>query len=183
MEFTEMLPPCETDKHSTLYKTERCRNWVEVGSCRYGKKCRYAHGDQELRLAPRHSRYKTQICRAFHVEGYCPYGVRCTFIHDYLGVTNTLWPIPATQRSESRYVHLFEKKYDTRMRRFSVGSQSSFSSYESQSTGASFPASPTTPNATMQQQHNQQQPDMHKLENHDIYIPNYGFIHSFQARV
>ncbi|KAI8145639.1 hypothetical protein BJV82DRAFT_491206, partial [Fennellomyces sp. T-0311] len=63
------------------YKTEYCRNWTELGQCRYGKKCRYAHGDAELRVVPRHSRYKTQICRAYHVDGACPYGVRCTFIH------------------------------------------------------------------------------------------------------
>ncbi|KAI8393910.1 uncharacterized protein BYT42DRAFT_487947 [Radiomyces spectabilis] len=69
-------------KQTTLYKTEYCRNWAELGHCRYGRKCRYAHGDSELRTIPRHDRYKTQICRAYHVEGACPYGTRCTFIHD-----------------------------------------------------------------------------------------------------
>ncbi|ORZ01451.1 hypothetical protein BCR43DRAFT_423842, partial [Syncephalastrum racemosum] len=64
-----------------LYKTEYCRNWTELGQCRYGRKCRYAHGLGELRQVTRPTRYKTQICRAYHVEGTCPYGVRCTFIH------------------------------------------------------------------------------------------------------
>ncbi|KAL0074516.1 hypothetical protein F4703DRAFT_1715448, partial [Phycomyces blakesleeanus] len=68
-------------KEASLYKTEYCRNWTELGHCRYGKKCCYAHGSNELRAAPRHNRYKTQICRAYHVEGSCPYGIRCTFIH------------------------------------------------------------------------------------------------------
>ncbi|ORX62593.1 hypothetical protein DM01DRAFT_1265778, partial [Hesseltinella vesiculosa] len=71
------------------YKTEYCRNWAEQGTCRqaghrirtYGKKCRYAHGDEELREVPKHNRYKTQICRAYHLEGTCAYGSRCTFIH------------------------------------------------------------------------------------------------------
>ncbi|ORE20159.1 WD40 repeat-like protein [Rhizopus microsporus] len=66
----------------TLYKTEFCRNWIELGHCRYGTKCLYAHGEKEIRTVPRHARYKTQICRAYHSDGSCPYGVRCTFIHD-----------------------------------------------------------------------------------------------------
>ncbi|CAO0795623.1 unnamed protein product [Mucor circinelloides] len=69
-------------KEVVLYKTEFCRNWTELGHCRYGKKCRYAHGELELRTVPRHTRYKTQICRAYHMDGSCPYGIRCTFVHD-----------------------------------------------------------------------------------------------------
>ncbi|CAO3639014.1 unnamed protein product [Mucor hiemalis] len=69
-------------KEVELYKTESCRNWTELGHCRYGKKCRYAHGSSELRTVHRHNRYKTQICRAYHMDGSCPYGIRCTFVHD-----------------------------------------------------------------------------------------------------
>ncbi|CEG65794.1 hypothetical protein RMATCC62417_02501 [Rhizopus microsporus] len=69
-------------KEITLYKTEFCRNWIELGHCRYGTKCLYAHGEKEIRTVPRHARYKTQICRAYHSDGSCPYGIRCTFIHD-----------------------------------------------------------------------------------------------------
>lgn len=49
---------------------------------RYSRKCRFAHGQQELRCVQRHARYKTEICRTFHLTGTCLYGVRCTFIHD-----------------------------------------------------------------------------------------------------
>ncbi len=34
-----------------LYKTEICKNWIENGYCRYGKKCQYAHGSKQL-VAP-----------------------------------------------------------------------------------------------------------------------------------
>lgn len=37
-----------------LYKTELCRSWEEKGSCRYGSKCQFAHGEEELRLVQRH---------------------------------------------------------------------------------------------------------------------------------
>ncbi|KAI8967294.1 hypothetical protein BDF20DRAFT_829797 [Mycotypha africana] len=69
-------------KDIKLYKTEFCRNWTELGHCRYNKKCRYAHGEGELRVVPRHNRYKTQICRAYFGDGTCPYGIRCNFIHN-----------------------------------------------------------------------------------------------------
>ncbi|KAG2181372.1 hypothetical protein INT43_008955 [Umbelopsis isabellina] len=76
------------DKKSDLYKTEICRNWQEIGYCRYGKKCRYAHGQSELRAVKRHQRYKTEICRTYHETGTCPYGVRCTFIHNERSLAN-----------------------------------------------------------------------------------------------
>ncbi|CEG79454.1 hypothetical protein RMATCC62417_13919 [Rhizopus microsporus] len=68
-------------KKLALYKTEQCRNWDETGFCRYGERCRYAHGPEELRNVSRPSQYKTKACRSYYKEGACPYGVRCTFKH------------------------------------------------------------------------------------------------------
>jgi len=64
------------------YKTEMCRPFEETGQCRYGSKCQFAHGSQELRSLNRHPRYKTQYCRTFHTTGFCTYGQRCNFIHN-----------------------------------------------------------------------------------------------------
>ncbi|KAI7862549.1 hypothetical protein BDF14DRAFT_1735984, partial [Spinellus fusiger] len=69
------------DNKSNLFKTEMCRNWTEMGQCRYGRKCRFAHGLDELRTVQRHARYKTEICKTYHLTGTCLYGVRCTFVH------------------------------------------------------------------------------------------------------
>lgn len=49
--------------------------------CRYDKRCRYAHGREELRPILRSNQYKTKICKAYHDNGSCSYGTRCTFIH------------------------------------------------------------------------------------------------------
>lgn len=64
-----------------LYKTELCRSFEETGNCRYGTKCQFAHGRDELRPVIRHPKYKTEICKTFHSVGHCPYGKRCRFIH------------------------------------------------------------------------------------------------------
>ncbi|GAQ85195.1 hypothetical protein KFL_002230160 [Klebsormidium nitens] len=66
---------------NSLYKTELCRSWEETGACRYGAKCQFAHGREELREIQRHPKYKTEICRTFSTNGTCPYGTRCRFIH------------------------------------------------------------------------------------------------------
>jgi len=63
------------------YKTELCRSFAETGQCRYGVKCQFAHGVDELRPLARHPRYRTELCHSFHVNGFCPYGSRCNFIH------------------------------------------------------------------------------------------------------
>lgn len=31
-----------------MYKREICKNWSETGVCRYGGKCQFAHGFDEL---------------------------------------------------------------------------------------------------------------------------------------
>ncbi|EGG20859.1 hypothetical protein DFA_00724 [Cavenderia fasciculata] len=58
------------------YKTELCRSYQETGSCRYGFKCQFAHGGNELRHVSRHPKYKTETCKTFHTVGSCPYGSR-----------------------------------------------------------------------------------------------------------
>ena len=67
---------------STRYKTELCRTYEESGTCKYGTKCQFAHGVDELRGISRHPKYKTELCRTFHTIGFCPYGARCHFIHN-----------------------------------------------------------------------------------------------------
>ncbi|KDR84825.1 hypothetical protein GALMADRAFT_217898 [Galerina marginata CBS 339.88] len=84
--------PSANNRKLGLYKTELCRSWEEKGSCRYGTKCQFAHGEDELRKVTRHPKYKTEICKTFWVSGSCPYGKRCCFIHTELSSVNT----PAT---------------------------------------------------------------------------------------
>ncbi|KAJ8280916.1 hypothetical protein GJAV_G00060970 [Gymnothorax javanicus] len=74
--------PAPTPPISTRYKTELCRTYEESGTCKYGAKCQFAHGMEELRGLSRHPKYKTEPCRTFHTIGFCPYGARCHFIHN-----------------------------------------------------------------------------------------------------
>jgi butyrate response factor 1 len=67
---------------SSRYKTELCRSFAEVGTCKYGDKCQFAHGGHELRVITRHPKFKTENCKSFHSTGFCPYGPRCHFIHN-----------------------------------------------------------------------------------------------------
>lgn len=67
----------------SLYKTEMCKNWVSKGCCRYGKKCQFAHGEDELvKKDPIIYKYKQKECVSFHMRGFCPYGIRCLFVHE-----------------------------------------------------------------------------------------------------
>ncbi|XP_074535877.1 mRNA decay activator protein ZFP36 [Halichoeres trimaculatus] len=74
--------PAPAPHISTRYKTELCRTFEESGTCKYGAKCQFAHGMDELRGLSRHPKYKTEPCRTFHTIGFCPYGARCHFIHN-----------------------------------------------------------------------------------------------------
>jgi hypothetical protein len=46
--------PSANNRKLGLYKTELCRSWEEKGSCRYGPKCQFAHGEDEIRKVTRH---------------------------------------------------------------------------------------------------------------------------------
>jgi len=70
------------DSQNSLYKTEQCRSYGDTGSCRYGNKCQFAHGTEEVRNLSRHPKYKTEMCRSYHTTGHCPYSTRCHFIHE-----------------------------------------------------------------------------------------------------
>ena len=55
---------------------------MEQGFCPYQKKCKFAHGSQELRKDQQfNSKYKTKECGVFLEGGCCMYGERCNFIH------------------------------------------------------------------------------------------------------
>jgi hypothetical protein len=68
-------------QNANRYKTEMCRPYQENGTCKYGDKCQFAHGTQDLRNVSRHPKYKTDLCRTYHSVGFCPYGPRCHFVH------------------------------------------------------------------------------------------------------
>jgi len=69
------------------YKTVICRNWLETATCAFGKNCRFAHGESELKpsriplLFNGFCKYKTRLCENYTKKGLCQYGPRCLFIH------------------------------------------------------------------------------------------------------
>lgn len=54
--------PSANNRKLGLYKTELCRSWEEKGSCRYGTKCQFAHGEEELRKVTRHPKVQLFHC-------------------------------------------------------------------------------------------------------------------------
>lgn len=53
--------PSANNRKLGLYKTELCRSWEEKGSCRYGAKCQFAHGEEELRKVQRHPKVRYNL--------------------------------------------------------------------------------------------------------------------------
>ena len=51
--------------NTSRYKTELCRPFSEHGTCKYGEKCQFAHGQAELRSVTRHPKYKTDLCKTY----------------------------------------------------------------------------------------------------------------------
>lgn len=67
---------------SNKEKSQLCKRFMENGYCPYERKCKFAHGCEELkRNQETNSKYKTKECGVYINQGYCPYGDRCNFIH------------------------------------------------------------------------------------------------------
>lgn len=59
-----------------------CKNFEIKGFCKWGNKCCFAHGEEELRVKNHlNQKYKSKICKHFHRTGFCPYGMRCQYFH------------------------------------------------------------------------------------------------------
>ena len=67
---------------NSYYKTELCKTFLARGYCPYGKKCRFAHGKEELICKIQGVNYKKEKCKSFYGKGFCQYGYRCQFQHD-----------------------------------------------------------------------------------------------------
>ncbi len=81
--------PVKKEMPAALHKTALCKNF-EAGSCKYGKRCSFAHGKDELCKRPAKTvekkvpaanpLRKTALCKNFEA-GSCKYGKRCSFAH------------------------------------------------------------------------------------------------------
>ncbi|XAR53076.1 hypothetical protein NMG60_11021475 [Bertholletia excelsa] len=70
---------------NSFYKTEICRPWEDSGHCRYGSKCQFAHGKEEVRPTrfPNKNKSEAQTCKSFTGSGSCSYGAKCRFAHHH----------------------------------------------------------------------------------------------------
>jgi hypothetical protein len=78
------------------YKTVMCQAWLESKVCIFADTCRFAHGEEELRvskvLPKQNNKYKTKLCDKYTTTGLCPYGSRCLFIHPDNGTNDYIRP-------------------------------------------------------------------------------------------
>ncbi|KAJ0111893.1 hypothetical protein Patl1_02345 [Pistacia atlantica] len=75
--------PSSGSNSADFYKTELCRSWEDLGKCRFGIKCQFAHGKYELRptrFSSIKNKSEAQICKAY-ITGSCVYGAKCRFVH------------------------------------------------------------------------------------------------------
>lgn len=68
--------------NTELYKTELCTTFLKSGSCPYGNKCQFAHGENELKVVERGSKWRSKPCANWTKTGSCRYGNRCCFKHE-----------------------------------------------------------------------------------------------------
>lgn len=67
--------------NTQLYKTELCGPFMKTGTCPYGIKCQFAHGESELKHIERPPKWRSKPCANWAKYGSCRYGNRCCFKH------------------------------------------------------------------------------------------------------
>eukprot|EP00434_Breviolum_minutum_P001060 symbB.v1.2.000933.t1/scaffold54.1/size375170/6 len=64
-----------------FYKQTRLCSFHQVGACKRGSACNFAHDSGELKEMPDFS--KTRLCKTFQTTGRCELGDSCTFAHGH----------------------------------------------------------------------------------------------------
>lgn len=94
------------------FRTKLCTRWAQ-GSCQYGDRCMFAHGEEQLRAfggidstqPPRRTAtsaensdpaFRTKLCTRW-LQGSCQYGDRCNFAHGEEQLRPYGSPVPGTR--------------------------------------------------------------------------------------
>ncbi|XP_041014718.1 uncharacterized protein LOC121257654 isoform X1 [Juglans microcarpa x Juglans regia] len=87
----------------SLYKTEICRSWEDSGSCRYGSKCQFAHGKEELRPTrfPAKNKSEVQMYKSCSGTGSGTYGAKSRYVHQVVAAAGTVAAAAATTQTRS----------------------------------------------------------------------------------
>lgn len=93
------------DSYNSRYKTSLCNNFSKSGECNFGDRCKFAHGEQDLKSGGgqqggggggygggnpggyqnngfQGSNRPQGVCRFFQQNGTCNYGDNCRFSHE-----------------------------------------------------------------------------------------------------
>ncbi|KAK1386009.1 hypothetical protein POM88_023744 [Heracleum sosnowskyi] len=83
-----------------FYKTESCRSWEDFGSCRYGTKCQFAHGKEELRPTrfSNKSKSEAQMCKSYS-SGSGSYGSKSRLSYEQINLPASGTDFPFTTAS------------------------------------------------------------------------------------
>ncbi|GMT29373.1 hypothetical protein PFISCL1PPCAC_20670 [Pristionchus fissidentatus] len=103
------------------YKTRMCTQWLEKRSCSMGTSCKFAHGNEELRLPERpfrainNPKYKTKMCKNFEpgASGLCAYAERCEYIHptdrEFIAYKARIESLARSKGDYTRYKAMFDE--------------------------------------------------------------------------
>ncbi|KAG2703778.1 hypothetical protein I3843_06G144000 [Carya illinoinensis] len=88
----------------SLYKTEICRSWEDSGSCRYGSKCQFAHGKEELRPTrfPAKNKSEAQMYKSSSGTGSGTYGAKSRYVHPVVAAAGTVAAAAGTMPTRTR---------------------------------------------------------------------------------
>ncbi|GAB5372494.1 hypothetical protein AAMO2058_001670600 [Amorphochlora amoebiformis] len=80
-----VTPDCKRGG-KTKYKTEICDQWMCFGVCKFGQRCDFAHGSDQLCSRILGKNFKSMMCPELFARNSfrkrnCRYGDRCTFAH------------------------------------------------------------------------------------------------------
>ncbi|KAK4377181.1 hypothetical protein RND71_003477 [Anisodus tanguticus] len=67
---------------NSFHKSETCRWWEDSGTCRFGSKCRFVHGKEDLRPTAFANRNQSEaLLSRSYSSGSCSYGPRGRSVH------------------------------------------------------------------------------------------------------
>lgn len=70
-----------SNQNKNKLKSELCIDYINTRKCKFGEKCFFAHGLENLKNNKKTTIKSMAECRSYKEIGFCPYGKDCGLIH------------------------------------------------------------------------------------------------------
>lgn len=101
-------------------KSELCIDFINTRKCKFGEKCFFAHGLENLKTNKKTTIKSMAECKSYKEIGFCPYGKDCGLIHKENQSESSFSCLDLSEIFKKEYWFLYKIQINSKKRRLDV---------------------------------------------------------------